>query len=127
MDVLSSRVLLHPRDLERSLHFYGETLGLAIYREYATGDSRGVVFFTGNGYLEVAGQVDEPGSDKVQLWFQVRDVAAAYDELTAKGVAVVREPERMPWGLHEMWVEDPDGVRIAIVEVPDDHPLRRRT
>jgi hypothetical protein len=30
-----------------------------------------------------------------------------------------------PWGLIEMWIEDPDGIRIVIVEVPADHPLRR--
>jgi hypothetical protein len=24
-----------------------------------------------------------------------------------------------------MWIEDPDGVRIVLVEVPEDHPLRR--
>jgi hypothetical protein len=29
-------------------------------------------------------------------------------------------------GLREMWIADPDGVRICIVEVPADHPLRRR-
>ncbi|HZQ28876.1 MAG TPA: VOC family protein, partial [Acidimicrobiales bacterium] len=87
MEVLSSRVLLHPSDLERSLRFYGETLGLAIYREYAAGDSRGVVFFTGNGYLEVAGQADAPGTDKIQLWFQVRDIAAAHEALQAKALA----------------------------------------
>jgi hypothetical protein len=28
-------------------------------------------------------------------------------------------------GLIEMWIEDPDGVRIVVVEVPADHPLRR--
>jgi len=34
-----------------------------------------------------------------------------------------------PWGLTEMWIEDPDGGRIVLVEVPAahpaDHPLRR--
>jgi len=25
-----------------------------------------------------------------------------------------------------MWIQDPDGVRIAVVEVPEDHPIRRR-
>jgi hypothetical protein len=25
-----------------------------------------------------------------------------------------------------MWIADPDGVRICVVEVPDDHPMRRR-
>ncbi|MGH3007235.1 MAG: VOC family protein, partial [Gaiellaceae bacterium] len=29
MEILSSRVLLRPRDLERSLRFYEDTLGLA--------------------------------------------------------------------------------------------------
>jgi hypothetical protein len=24
-----------------------------------------------------------------------------------------------------MWIEDPDGIRIVLVEVPADHPLRR--
>jgi hypothetical protein len=24
-----------------------------------------------------------------------------------------------------MWIEDPDGVRIVLIEVPADHPLRR--
>src|SRR6266545_3560010 len=32
---------------------------------------------------------------------------------------------REPWGLVEMWIEDPDGVPIVFVEVPADHPLRR--
>jgi hypothetical protein len=27
--------------------------------------------------------------------------------------------------LIEMWIEDPDGIRIVLVEVPADHPLRR--
>jgi hypothetical protein len=25
-----------------------------------------------------------------------------------------------------MWIADPDGVRIAVIEVPAEHPLRRR-
>ncbi len=36
-------------------------------------------------------------------------------------------PVAEPWGLAEMWIEDPAGVRIVLVEVPADHPLRRDT
>jgi len=28
-------------------------------------------------------------------------------------------------GLAEMWIEDPDSVRIVLAEVPADHPPRR--
>jgi len=38
---------------------------------------------------------------------------------------VLREPRREVWGLEEMWIADPDEVRIVLVEIPEDHPLRR--
>jgi predicted enzyme related to lactoylglutathione lyase len=129
MEVLSGRVLLHPRDLERSRAFYRDALGLAIYREFGGGPTRGTVFFLGGGFLELSGgsggSGDPPGRG-VELWLQVRDLAATRRELGERGVPVLREPERMPWGLDEMWIADPDGVHICLVEVPEDHPLRHR-
>ncbi|RPK87798.1 MULTISPECIES: VOC family protein [Streptomyces] len=124
--VLGSRILLHPTDPERSRAFYGEALGLAVYREFGTGPERGTVYFLGGGFLEVSGRGEEPASSAVRIWLQVDDAEAAHDELRAKGVTVLRPPKREPWGLVEMWIEDPDGVRIAVVEVPEDHPLRYR-
>ncbi|MFF4943194.1 VOC family protein [Streptomyces rubiginosohelvolus] len=124
--VLGSRILLHPTDPDRSRAFYGEALGLAVYREFGTGPERGTVYFLGGGFLEVSGRGEEPPSSAVQIWLQVDDAEAAHEELRAKGVTVLRPPKRELWGLVEMWIEDPDGVRIAVVEVPDDHPLRYR-
>lgn len=125
MDVLSSRVLLRPSDLERSQRFYRDVLGLAVYREFGPPDHRGVVFFLGHGFLEVSGTADGRLPGQLQLWLQVRDVAAEYERLASAGVPIVREPVQERWGLIEMWIEDPDGVHIVLVEVPDDHPLRR--
>ncbi|MEU4922869.1 VOC family protein [Streptomyces parvus] len=124
--VLGSRILLHPTDPDRSRAFYGEALGLAVYREFGTGPERGTVYFLGGGFLEVSGRGEEPPSPAIRIWLQVDDVEAAHEELRAKDVTVRRPPKREPWGLVEMWIEDPDGVRIAVVEVPDDHPLRYR-
>ncbi|MFD0648665.1 VOC family protein [Streptomyces malaysiensis subsp. malaysiensis] len=124
--VLSSRVLLRPMDPERSRAFYGEALGLEIYREFGTGPERGTVYFLGGGFLEVSGRSETPPAPGLQLWLQVADVAAAHKELTARRVEVLRPPKKEPWGLVEMWIADPDGVRIAVVEVPEDHPLRYR-
>ncbi|MET7746332.1 VOC family protein [Streptomyces sp. NPDC005385] len=124
--VLSSRVLLRPTDPERSRAFYGGRLGLAVYREFGTGPERGTVYFLGGGFLEVAGRSETPPSPALKLWLQVADVAAAHDELVAAGVEVVRPPVREPWGLIEMWIADPDGTEIVLVETPADHPLRYR-
>ncbi|MCT9004665.1 VOC family protein [Streptomyces rhizosphaerihabitans] len=124
--VLSSRTLLRPTDPERSRAFYGERLGLAVYREFGTGPERGTVYFLGGGFLEVAGRSETPPSPALKLWLQVADMAAAHEELTAAGVEVVRGPVREPWGLIEMWIADPDGTEIVIVEIPADHPLRHR-
>jgi predicted enzyme related to lactoylglutathione lyase len=124
MDVLSSRVLLRPIDPVRSRVFYGEVLGLAVHREFGPPEHPGVVYFLGNGLLEVSGRSDEPPHGMV-LWLQVRDVAAEHDRLLAAGVTVTRPPRLEPWGLIETWIEDPDGVRIVLVQVPESHPLRR--
>lgn len=127
MEVLASRVLLRPTDLDRTRAFYRDTLKLPIFREFATPDGMGTVFFIGGGYLEVSGHADEPragSAQGIELWLQVRDIEATRREFD--GVPLLREPKREPWGLIEMWIADPDGVRICVAEVPDDHPIRRR-
>ena len=121
MEVLAGRVLIHPTDLARSTAFYRDVLGLAVFREFPGG----TVFFLGGGYLEVSGRADGPTAGGVQLWMQVRDLVAVHRELAARGVTVLREPRREPWGLDEMWIADPDGLRIVVVEVPPEHPMRR--
>jgi predicted enzyme related to lactoylglutathione lyase len=120
MEVLSSRVLLHPRDRERSTAFYRDVLGLAVHREFPGG----TVFVLGGGFLEVSGESAAGPSMATAVWLQVRDLAATAAALVQRGVQVLREPRREPWGLDEMWIVDPDGLRLVIVEVPADHPLR---
>jgi predicted enzyme related to lactoylglutathione lyase len=127
MEVLSSRVLLHPVDFERSFRFYAESLGLHVYREWSSGSSRGAVFFLGGGgFLELSGSSRSTASENTGLWLQVRDVNAVGREFGDAGVEISEPPTDKPWGLREMQIRDPDGLRIVIVEVPGDHPLRRR-
>ncbi|MFI8089317.1 VOC family protein [Streptomyces sp. NPDC086080] len=126
--VLSGRILLRPTDPDRSRAFYGERLGLAVHREFGTGPERGTVYFLGGGFLELSGRAGaaSAASPDVRLWLQVEDVTAAHAELVAKDVEIVRPPVREPWGLIEMWIADPDGTPIVLVEIPADHPLRYR-
>jgi predicted enzyme related to lactoylglutathione lyase len=125
VEVLSSRILLRPADLSRSRQFYRDVLGLAVFREFGSPADPAMVFFLGTGLLEVSGQAAGHAGDAVMIWLQVRDVHAEHERLASAGVRILREPAAEPWGLTEMWIEDPDGVRIVLVEVPADHPLRR--
>ena len=127
MDILSSRILIRPTDPQRSRQFYGDMLGLAVAREFGPPESPGTVYFLGPAHLEVSGQAHERADGPVRIWLQVRDVHAEHQRLVIAGAGVTREPRTEPWGLIEMWLDDPDGVPIVLVEVPADHPLRRDT
>jgi catechol 2,3-dioxygenase-like lactoylglutathione lyase family enzyme len=118
MEVLSSRVLVRSREPERARRFYRDVLGLAVFREFPGG----TVFFLGHGFLEVSGSSDDAPTGAVQLWLQVRDLRKAEVELAE---FVTRPAKREAWGLDEMWIRDPDGLRIVLVEIPAEHPLRR--
>jgi catechol 2,3-dioxygenase-like lactoylglutathione lyase family enzyme len=127
MEVLSSRILLRPSDFAAGLAWYRDVLGLSVYREYGMGGRvTGVVFFLGGGFLELVSGAGGPPGGGAALWLQVPDVDAEHARLAAAGVEVLSNPVDEPWGLRECWVADPDGVRIALIEVPDAHPLRRR-
>ena len=125
MEILASRTLLHPTDLARSQLFYEEEIGLAIYREWGEGTTRGVAFFLGGGLLEVSGGSPQPPSEATGLVLQVRDLNATRASLAERGVVPEAEPELKPWGLLEMTVRDPDGLALIFVEVPSNHPRRR--
>jgi predicted enzyme related to lactoylglutathione lyase len=113
MDVLSSRILVRPGDLDRSRRFYRDVLGLAIYREFGPADDPGVVFFLGPGLLEVSRHRPGPAGQSVMIWMQVRDVHAEHARLAAAGVPIIRGPVTEPWGLSEMWIQDPMGSRSS--------------
>jgi catechol 2,3-dioxygenase-like lactoylglutathione lyase family enzyme len=152
VEILAARVLVRPVDPARTLSFYRDVLDLGVYREFPGGTvfflGGGYLEVSGQATAaEAKGAAasqrpsaskewtgpEPPPSDaepevqdeRVRLWIQVRDLATAYRTLLNRGATVLRPPRREPWGLNEMWIVDPDGLRIGIIEVPPQHPLRR--
>jgi Glyoxalase/Bleomycin resistance protein/Dioxygenase superfamily len=58
------------------------------------------------------------------IWIPVRDVHAEHARLAAAGVPVIRGPATEPRGLTELWIQDPDGIQIVLVEIPADRHHR---
>jgi predicted enzyme related to lactoylglutathione lyase len=127
MEVLSSRTIIVSGDLDRARSFYEGTLGLRVYREYGAGGAiTGVVLFLGGGFLELTAGSATAVGDAVKLWLQVPDLDGVETRLRQAQVKIIKPAGPMPWGLIELWIADPDGLEIRLIEVPAEHPLRRR-
>jgi lactoylglutathione lyase len=120
-------VVLFVADLERSLAFYRDVIGLPFklegdgYLEFATQGTR-FGLYDRNRLGELTGQGPEapamPGGEVVLL---VADVDAEAERLKAAGVAILKGPVDRAWGHRTVHVEDPDGF---VVELAEEIPRR---
>ncbi len=108
------------RDLATCTTFYRDTLGLQIQESASTSDT--VVFKMGNVYfflLEASGAAHMISEKPLELRIKegsgvllaagVENVDAAYEELKAKGVTLLKPPTDQPWGLRTAYFADPEG------------------
>jgi lactoylglutathione lyase len=107
-------VYLYVRDLERSLAFYRDLLGIPLHGdetwvEAELGGTRFALHLAHDG-------VGELSSGTVHLDLEVADADEAAERLRAAGVEV-RETMRDDWGT-AVEVVDPDGYRIALFQPP---------
>jgi catechol 2,3-dioxygenase-like lactoylglutathione lyase family enzyme len=103
-------VVLYVRDMQRSIDFYRDTLGLQAAYESASWTT----FATGHCTLALhAVEVREPGVAEPDPTFVVDDAAAERARLDHAGVTVteLREPVA---GTRVFDVRDPDGNRFSI-------------
>ena len=106
-------------DLERSLKFYDEALGLKVVREKKAADGSFILKFLGDGVsdftLELTWLRDrtEPydlGEQEFHLAFMTEDMAAAHALHEKMGCICFENPSM---GIY--FIEDPDGYWIEII------------
>ena len=119
--------MLRVTDLEASLSFYCEVLGMTILRRAAFESGRFTLAFVGYGeegsntVLELTHNWDttdyELGDAYGHIALGVADVYKACDEVRARGGNVVRDAGPMKGGTRVIaFVEDPDGYKVELVE-----------
>jgi lactoylglutathione lyase len=119
--------MLRVGDLERSLQFYTEVLGMRLLRRQDYPDGRFTLAFVGfqpeseGAVLELTHNWDTPkyelGNGYGHVALEVDDAAAACAEIRARGGKVVREAGPMKHGTTVIaFVEDPDGYRIELIQ-----------
>lgn len=124
-------VIRFASDLERSVAFYRDSLGLEVEHEapgYAAFRVDGPVVFALLARERVAGLVEDeslpPPQDRHEgeIVFLTDDVDALYETLVEKSVAFLCPPTDRPWGERTAYFKDPDGylVEIAAKQRPTD-------
>jgi lactoylglutathione lyase len=120
--------MLRVGDLERSLRFYCEVLGMRLLRRKDYPGGRFTLAFVGYGdeathtVLELTHNWDTPayelGTGYGHIALGVDDLYATCDDLRRKGARIVREPGPMQHGGSEIaFVEDPDGYRVELIQL----------
>jgi len=115
-------------DLERSLRFYCEVLGMQLLRRKDYPEGRFTLAFVGYGpedtntVVELTHNWDtdryELGTSFGHLALGVEDLYATCDALRARGAKIVREPGPMKHGGSEIaFIEDPDGYKIELIQL----------
>lgn len=118
--------MLRVGDLEKSIAFYTEVLGMTLLRRKDYPEGRFTNVFVGYGNeaehtaLELTWNWDTPsydlGTGYGHIAIEVHDVYLACEQIKQAGGNVVREAGPMKHGTRVLaFVEDPDGYRIELL------------
>lgn len=114
-----NHVMIRVRDLEASIRFYGEVLGLSRLPRPAF-DFPGAWFALGGQELHLIGDPGLPARSHEHHHYavQIDDPGQVRRELEAKGWSALRGPVRRPDGALQLFVADPDGYVIEFMSAP---------
>ena len=119
--------LLHTRmrvnDLERTVKFYREALGLEVTRRHTSPRGAQLAFLATPNSEEEIELCQLPGApavsvqpDLLHLAFEVDDVMAFAENLKKKGIALSDGPTRTGSGAVIAFVDAPEGYEIELIQ-----------
>ncbi len=121
--------LLHTRmrvsDMERTLHFYREILGLEVVEQKVSPRGSHLAFLAVPNSDELIELCSFPASgavtvqeDLVHLAFEVEDLDKTIKELQSKNVPITDGPTQSSSGSRFIFIDAPDGYEIELIQRP---------
>ncbi len=116
-------------DLERSITFYRDVIGLPFrfsnetYAEFATEGAKFSLYARAN-LAQLIGRTapaDRAPWPQGEVAFFVNDVDAEHQRLADLGVEVLTPPTDRPWGERTLHVADPDGNVVELTRPKREH------
>jgi lactoylglutathione lyase len=124
-------VILYVDDLDRSVAFYRDLLGLPLkfaqagYAEFATEGTRFALYERAR-LPELIGRAAAGGDPAMEILFLVPDVDAEAEWLRQAGVEVLSGPVDRAWGHRTLHLLDPDAHVVELAqEIPRTGPRVR--
>ena len=113
-------VTINVKDMEKSLHFYQEIIGLGINRRFKPDNDREIVFL-GDGETQIELIYNSKIQDivigkNISLGFEVNSVEKITEALKRNNMSIHSGPFQPNPSIKFIYVLDPNGVRIQFVE-----------
>ncbi len=108
---------VHVKDLEASIRFYEDIVGLTVGRRFA-GRNGSEIAFLGDGdtQLELIGGAGAFAGSGISVGFRVDDLDAKMAFVIDKGIAIHSGPIAPNPVTRFFFVQDPDGLLVQFVE-----------
>jgi lactoylglutathione lyase len=114
-------VTVHVEDLEKSIAFWREVMGLEVERRFPGGPGVEIAFLHDDGghKLElIAGTGHKVSGEGFSVGFDVDDMDATVAHLQRHGVEITFGPRTMPSGVRLLQARDIDGLALGFVQEP---------
>lgn len=108
------------RDMEESLKFYEEVVGLSVSKRFKAGPIVEIVFLgEGETLVELIFDPNHQavaGSEGISLGFEVESLDKMISKLKEKDIKIVSGPMQPNPHIKFLFVKDPNGVNIQLLE-----------
>lgn len=111
---------IHVNNMEQSKKFYGDILGLKLEKTFSPAPEHTIAFFNGddNGAkIElISGDNTQYSGEKISIGFMVNNLDSMIQKLKSNDVEILRGPLTLGKDTYCVFVKDPDGIVIQLVE-----------